>query len=166
MISYPSCVFPLIVRVFSLDFSATVVVKDLPGLAAYDHVNNILYINEKLSCNQFINNQLSNGYFVAENAHDVIKHEMFHKKHWNFVMTKGDNHAKIKNDIEKELHKYVSEQQNYDLFYISKVVSENAESSFVYSDSLNELIAEVLLQEEKGIVKDKILLKLVRGCVE
>lgn len=81
-------------------------------------------------------------------------------------MTKGDNHAKIKNDIEKELHKYVSEQQNYDLFYISKVVSENAESSFVYSDSLNELIAEVLLQEEKGIVKDKILLKLVRGCVE
>lgn len=30
-------------------------------------------------------------------------------------------------------------------------------------DNLNELIAEVLLQEEKGIVKDRKLLQLVRG---
>ena len=31
---------------------------------------------------------------------------------------------------------------------------------------LNELIAEVLLQEKKGIVKDKRLLELVKRCVE
>lgn len=91
---------------------------------------------------------------------------MLHKKHWDFVMTKGKDYVRIKYEIESELHKYVAQQQSYDKLYISKTVSGNAEVSFDIYDSLNELIAEVLLQEEKGIVEDKTLLKLARGCVE
>ena len=143
-----------------------VVVKDLPGIASYDHIDSIMYVNEKLSNELFISKKLSSSYFVAENAEDVIKHEMFHKKHWDYVMTKGENYVMIKYEIESELHKYVAEQQIYDISYISKVVSENASFSYKYKNSLNELIAEVLLQEEKGIVKDETLLKLVRRCVE
>ncbi len=51
------------------------------------------------------------------------------------------------------------------MLYILNDVSEDAETFFYQKDSLNELIAGVLLQEEKGIVKDKLLLKLVRRCV-
>ncbi len=51
-------------------------------------------------------------------------------------------------------------------FYISKTVSKNAERAFIKDDNLNEVIAEVLLQEEKGIVVDKNLLMLVRRCIE
>ena len=148
------------------DVSKTVVVKDLPGIAAYDHVTDVLYVNERLSNKTFIDEQLSSEYFVAENAEEVIKHEMFHKKHWDFVMTKSENHVNIKHEIEAELHKYVAEQQSYDELYISKTVSGNAMNLFKYCDSLNELIAEVMLQEEKGIVKDEILLQLARGCIE
>lgn len=147
------------------DVSKTVVVKDLPGVAAYDHVGNILYVNEKLSNELYIAKNVSSSYFVAENAEDVIKHEMFHKKHWDFVMTNGENYVTIKHEIESELHKYIAEQQIYDKLYISKTVSGNAYDAMLMHNSLNELIAEVLLQEEKGIVKDETLLKLVRGCV-
>lgn len=146
--------------------SKTVVANDFPGIASYDHVDNILYVNEKLLNSEYIEQQLSSGYFVAENAEDVIKHEMFHKKHWDFVMTKGENYANIKHSIEEELHKYVSEQRIVDPLYISRTISINAELSFDCNNSLNELIAEVLLQETNGIVKDDTLLKLVRGCVE
>ena len=81
-------------------------------------------------------------------------------------MTKGENYVIIKHEVEAELHKYVSEQEHQDFSYIKKVVSKNAMNSFEYSDSLNELIAEVLLQEEKGIIRDEVLLRLVRRCVE
>ena len=91
---------------------------------------------------------------------------MFHKKHWDFAMTKGENYVTIKHEIESELHKYIAEQQIYDKLYISKTVSGNAYDEMLMHNSLNELIAEVLLQEEKGIVKDEILLQLARGCIE
>ena len=142
-----------------------VVGKNIPGVAAYDHVNNRLYVNEEITNDIFKKNQF-NGYFVAENEIDAIKHEMFHKKHWDFIMTKSGNSDIIKNNIEIELHKYVTEQQNGDYRYIMKNVSKNAWTAFMNNDNLNELIADVLLQEEKGIIKDKTLLRLVRGCVE
>ena len=81
-------------------------------------------------------------------------------------MTNGKDSATIKKEIEAKLRKYIVEQQRQDYFYLLKVVSENASFKFLKDNSLNEVIAEVLLQEEKGIVCDEVLLKLVRGCVE
>lgn len=146
--------------------SKIVIADDLPGIAAYEHINDILYVNEKISSQSYIDDELLEGYFVAENAIDVIKHEMFHKKHWDFMMTNGKDSATIKKEIEAKLRKYIVEQQRQDYFYLLKVVSENASFKFLKDNSLNEVIAEVLLQEEKGIVCDEVLLKLVRGCVE
>ena len=146
--------------------SKIVIADDLPGIAAYEHINDILYVNEKISSQSYIDDELLEGYFVAENAIDVIKHEMFHKKHWDFMMTNGKDSATIKKEIEAKLRKYIVEQQRQDYFYLLKVVSENASFKFLKDNSLNEVIAEVLLQEEKGIVRDEVLLKLVRGCVE
>ena len=54
------------------DVSKTVVVKDLPGVAAYDHVTDVLYVNERLSNKTFIDEQLLSEYFVAESAEEVI----------------------------------------------------------------------------------------------
>jgi phage head morphogenesis protein, SPP1 gp7 family len=148
------------------DLDGIVIAKNLPGIAAYDHENNLVFINEKVCESSYIDRYLKDDYFIAENAEDILKHEMFHKKHWDFVMTKGDNHAIIKNKLEADLHKYVAEQQMYNPSYITRVVCDNAYNSYRKKDNLNELIAEVLLQEEKGIVKDRKLLQLVRGCVE
>ena len=51
---------------------------------------------------------------------------------------------------------------------MSKTVSRNAKDGLKREGNrqLNELIAEVLLQEKKGIVKDKRLLELVKRCVK
>lgn len=146
--------------------SKTVVAKDLPGIAAYDHGQNTLYVNEKLSNAAYIQKELASGYFVAETAEDVIRHEMFHKQHWDFILSKGGNRVTIKQEIESALRKYVAEQQSCDFKYIKTVVCENALNSFRRYNSLNELIAEVLLQETKDVCKDQVLLRLVRGCVE
>lgn len=146
------------------DVSEIVVGRDLQGIAAYDHTSNTLYVNEKLTNASYLEAQL-NGYFVAENEVDVIKHEMFHKRHWDYILEKGGNSDIIKNEIEHELHKYVAEQITNDLQYIRKNVSANAHEGFK-RNSLNELIAEVMLQKEKGLVKDEALYKLVRGCVK
>lgn len=146
--------------------SEIVISKDLPGVAAYDHVNNILYVNEKLTNAKYIQKELANEYFIAENKLDVLKHEMFHKQHWDFIMTKGEDNDTIKKIIEADLRKYVKEQIKSEHLYILRNVSQNANNAFVYSGSLNELIAEVLLQDDKGKIKDEVLLKLVRRCVE
>ena len=103
---------------------------------------------------------------VAENELDVLKHEMYHKKHWDNIMTKGKDYDTIEQELETDLHKYIKMQMQNEKFYISRTVSENAESAFFKDDNLNELIAEVLLQEEKGIVVDKNLLMLVRRQYE
>ena len=54
----------------------------------------------------------------------------------------------------------------YNPSYITRIVCDNAYNGYRKKDNLNELIAEVLLQEEKGIIKDKRLLELVKRCVE
>ena len=148
----------------SLD--GVVVAKNLPGIAAYDHAKNLMYVNEQLCNNSVVYKWLKDGYFIAENVDDILKHEMFHKKHWDFIMTKGNDYGIIKNKLEADLHKYVAEQQMYNPSYITRTVCDNAYNSYRIKDNLNELIAEVLLQEEKGIIKDKRLLELVRRCVE
>lgn len=148
------------------DLSEVVVCKDIQGIAAYDHVNNRLYVNEKLKNKKFLDEQLSSKYFVAENELDVLKHEMYHKKHWDNIVTKGKDYDTIKQELETDLHKYIKMQMQNEKFYISKTVSKNAERVFIKDDNLNEVIAEVLLQEEKGIVVDKNLLMLVRRCIE
>lgn len=53
------------------DVTEIVVVKDLPGIASHDHVDNILYVNEKLSNELYIAKDLSSNYFVAENAENM-----------------------------------------------------------------------------------------------
>ena len=148
----------------SLD--GVVVAKNLPGIAAYDHAKNLMYVNEQLCNNSIVHEWLKDGYFIAENVDDILKHEMFHKKHWDFIMTKGNDYGIIKNKLEADLHKYVVEQQMYNPSYITRIVCDNAYNGYRKKDNLNELIAEVLLQEEKGIIKDKRLLELVKRCVE
>lgn len=148
----------------SLD--GVVVAKNLPGIAAYDHAKNLMYVNEQLCNNSIVYEWLKDGYFIAENVDDILKHEMFHKKHWDFIMTKGNDYGIIKNKLEADLHKYVVEQQMYNPSYITRIVCDNAYNGYRKKDNLNELIAEVLLQEEKGIIKDKRLLELVKRCVE
>lgn len=142
-----------------------VIAKNLPGIAAYDHINNRLYVNEKLSDAKYIDENLSKKYFVAENAMDILTHEMNHKKHWDFVaakaLTSGEKDGTVKKILETKLHRYVQERVYEQPNYISQYVSRDAENGFLYDHSLNELIAEVLLLSEKGIKKDQFLLKLV-----
>ena len=148
------------------DVSEIVIAKSIKGIAAYSHKNNRLYINEKLTDESFLNEMLKDGYFVAENKLDVLWHEMFHKKHWDFVLTNGGESNKM--NIEAELRKYIKEQQRLDYSYVLNTVSGNAHGGLYKENNrqLNELIAEVLLQKKKGIVKDKRLLELVKRCVE
>ena len=150
--------------------SEIVVAKDVPGIAAYDHVDNRLYINERISSAAYIKEQLSGDYFVAENAVDILRHEMHHKDHWDFIsekaLTSGKSSAIVKQEIESNLREYVQNQLASDPAYIRNTVSRNADNNFAARSILNELIADVLLQQDKNTVKDSLLLNLVRGCIQ
>lgn len=142
-----------------------IVAKDIPGIAAYDHVDNRLYVNERISNADFIKGQLSGGYFVAENAEDILKHEMHHKDHWDYInakaLTSGKSSDIVKQEIEATLREYVQNQLASDPKYIRNTVSGNAAVNLQRYNSLNELIADVLLQADKQTGKDPELLKLV-----
>ena len=142
-----------------------IVAKDLPGIAAYDHVDNRLYVNERISNADFIKEQLSGSYFVAENAEDILRHEMHHKDHWDYIgakaLTTGKSNDTVKQEIEADLREYVQYQLASDPKYVRNTVSGNAAANLQRRNSLNELIAEVLLQSDKQTGKDPVLLKLV-----
>lgn len=142
-----------------------IVAKDLPGIAAYDHVDNRLYVNERISNADFIKEQLSGSYFVAENAEDILRHEMHHKDHWDYIgakaLTTGKSNDTVKQEIEADLREYVQHQLASDPKYVRNTVSGNAAANLQRRNSLNELIAEVLLQSDKQTGKDPVLLKLV-----
>lgn len=151
------------------DVSSIVVTNKMSGIAGYDHVNNVLYVNEMLSNADYVAQNLTD-YFVADNAIDVLKHEMHHKEHWDSVIKIAkENHKNydiIKHDLETDLRKYVAEQSSMDFNYITRVVSRNANDAYIKDDNINELVADILLQEDKGIVKDTVLLNLVKGVVK
>lgn len=145
--------------------SKVIVSRDIQGVAAYDYSNDWLFVNERLCDTDFTEEILEDNYFVADTPLDVVKHEMYHKKHWDYIKTKGTDYAIIKNNLEVDLRKYVAEQQRMQFSYLKKTVSINASDAYYFNSNLNELVAEVLLQEDKGIVKDEMLLKLVRRCI-
>lgn len=147
-----------------------VVVSDKISIAGYEHTNKILYVSEKLSDQQYVDDILAGDYFVAENVEEIIKHELHHKEHWDaiskLVDATGEKDVIIKQKLESDLRKYVAEQSRMQYSYVKEVVSENAYKQFGYDGVLNELIAEVLLQKDKNIVKDNRLLELVEGVVK
>lgn len=149
--------------------SEIIVAKDVPGIAAYDHVDNRLYVNERISSDDFIEEQLSGGYFVAENAKDILRHEMHHKDHWDYIsaraLTSGKSSDIVKQEIEADLREYVQNQLASDPAYIRDTVSKNAEQCFNVKHSLNELIADSLLQGDKGAASDSMLIAFTRRCV-
>ena len=108
-----------------------VVAKDIPGIAAYDHVDNRLYVNERISNADFIKEQLSGGYFVAENAEDVLKHEMHHKDHWDYIsakaLTTGKSNDIVKQEVEADLREYVQTQSLKKTQDITLQVNDNWE---------------------------------------
>lgn len=93
----------------------------------------------------------------------------FYKEHWDYIRTKaltsGKSGAIVKQEIEADLREYVHNQLASDPAYIRGTVSRNAANGFQRYASLNELIADALLQKDKGVAKDSVLLKLVEGVV-
>lgn len=93
----------------------------------------------------------------------------FYKEHWDYIRTKaltsGKSGAIVKHEIEADLREYVLNQLASDPAYIRGTVSRNAANGFQRYASLNELIADALLQKDKGVAKDSVLLKLVEGVV-
>lgn len=93
----------------------------------------------------------------------------FYKEHWDYIRTKaltsGKSGAIVKQEIEADLREYVLNQLASDPAYIRGTVSRNAANGFQRYASLNELIADALLQKDKGVAKDSVLLKLVEGVV-
>lgn len=65
--------------------------------------------------------------------------------------TSGLDDDIVKERLESELKSYVLRQVVNQSIYIREFVSKNAAVGMM-EDSLNELIAEVLLQSDKGIV--------------
>lgn len=78
----------------------------------------------------------------------------FYKEHWDYIRTKaltsGKSGAIVKQEIEADLREYVHNQLASDPLYVDKVVGENAANGSRKGSSLNELIADALLQKDKA----------------
>lgn len=78
----------------------------------------------------------------------------FYKEHWDYIRTKaltsGKSGAIVKQKIEADLREYVHNQLASDPLYVDKVVGENAANGSRKGSSLNELIADALLQKDKA----------------
>ena len=142
------------------------------GLAAYDRATDTLYVSNKLHSPEAVHHELKDGYFAAKNFHDIITHELTHKRHWDAVKRFYNDHQKeyngledAKEALESDLRRYVKEQMTSDLKYLVKNVSENAATNFD-SDNINELIAEVGVLNEHildGILNEKVKEMLYYG---
>ena len=147
------------------DVSEIVVARDLQGVAAYDHVNNRLYVCEKLFDTDYCKKQFDNDYFAAENAEETIKHELAHKKHWDKIYKLSSETGKsidvAKQELEADLRAYVVKQITIEPNYVKTVVSLNAWKGFDKHKSLNELIADVFVKSSKYQLEDNMLEKLV-----
>ena len=83
------------------------------------------------------------------------------------MLTSNKVRATVKQELEAELRGYVVRQMNAQPNYLITVVSPNAHKGFrnrKYPEKqMNEIVAEVLLQKDKGTVKDPYLLEKVEG---
>ena len=147
------------------DVSEIVVARDLRGVAAYDHVNNRLYVCEKMFDTDYCKQQFDSDYFVAENAEETIKHELAHKRHWDKIYKLSSETGKsidiAKQELEADLREYVVKQVAIEPNYVKTVVSLNAWKGFDKHKSLNELIADVFVKSSKHQLEDNMLEKLV-----
>lgn len=81
------------------------------------------------------------------------------------ALTTGRSRDIVKQELEADLMRYVKEREYEHPAYIRETVSENAEYNMQKYQLLNELIADTLLLQDKGIVRDPTLLDLVRRCI-
>lgn len=143
-----------------------IVTTRISGIASYNHETNVLYVNSMLGDEKWSKKCLTD-FFVADTFEDTIKHEMYHKKHWDKVYELAQTKEikdviMIKQKMESKLRGYVSRQVSLEPYYLKNNVSGNAYEGFKFDNSLNEAVAEVLLQAEKGKTKDALLLNHVK----
>ena len=147
--------------------------KNIPGLAAYDHDENVLYLNQKLFEDGIIDEyQKTPGYFAARTGEETLIHELSHKKHWDEIKAvknsdpvKYANIEIAKERVETELRKYVVNQTTTDPLYVSRTVSGNADYKFDFLRELNELIADANVLKETGRLSDPILAQLIENIL-
>ena len=139
--------------------------KKIPGIAAYNHSQDVLYVNSNLSNKQYLENKLKGDYFVAKTLEDVVTHELTHKKHWDSAKALYKAKPKLYNNIDEakksldsELEKYLKNVTMNDLNYLMKQLSENAAVGYG-NGSVNEIVAETITKKN---IEDKELLRLVK----
>ncbi len=142
--------------------------KDMRGIAAYDNKRNSLFINEEITNPKFIKDQLSDGYFAANSADDILYHELSHKLHWDNAKrlmksngSKYDTIESAKMSLESNLRSYIKQQLAMDPFYLQKVISLNAHKGMTRWNKLNEAIADANVLIKNGNIPDPILQGLI-----
>lgn len=140
--------------------------KKLPGIAAYNHIQDVMYINNKLGNATEMSKEFNTGYFAAKTVEDVLTHELAHKSHWDSAKALYKSKPKRYNDVENakrflesELNSYINRSMSQDSNYLSKNVSENANMAFKRG-TVNEVVADVTVLGSK--ISDKYLLDLTR----
>lgn len=139
---------------------------DIPGIAAYDHVNNRLFVNEKLYSQRFVESRIQGDYFAAQTAEETLIHEFSHKRHWDRIKAikdqKGCDLDTAKEQLESELRSFVKKQLFNDPLYILRTVSENAYNGFENRGQLNEFIADCAVRQANGSLNDIELDQLIK----
>ena len=144
--------------------------KKLPGIAAYNHIQDVMYINNKLGNATEMSKEFNTGYFAAKTVEDVLTHELAHKSHWDSAKALYKSKPKMYNTVEgakkvldESLENYVKNVQAQEMQYLDKYISRNAERNFE-EGSVNEIVAEVAVLGDK--LEDKVLLNLVSGVLK
>lgn len=147
--------------------------ETFPGIAGYDHVSGRLFVNEKITNEEFLRRLIESGDFPARSASDILLHELTHKDHWEaaerFYRTNPGKYGTIKaakKEMEQELRSYVMRQKVSDPLYIYHTISKNAGEGFEESSEINELIADAEVLISQGKLFDSELARLIGECLK
>lgn len=147
-----------------------VIVRDFEmptdSFSAYDRISDIIFINDNLDSYGKVEKMLNDDYFAARNFKGILIHELVHKRHWdaaknlyNNSLGKYNNVEEAKMVIDASLVNYVKNQNCIDPSFLLNV-SLDAYNGILFSNSINELVAEVEVDEAK--ILDKNLIKLIK----
>ncbi|WP_164505005.1 hypothetical protein [Companilactobacillus hulinensis] len=135
------------------------------GMSAYEKNSDIIFIDDKLSSFKKVEKILSDGYFVANDFKGVLVHELTHKRYWDIIKNmynkshgKYNDLAEVKMIVDEPIIKYIKDQQLNDISYLHRI-SENTVISWKYTGSINELVAEIEVNEN---IDDKKLVSLIK----
>lgn len=130
------------------------------AFGAYDHDNDVLYLNcDRLSDKKAINEMSESDYFASKNVDDIITHEMAHKRNWDKakeVYRNGKGKYSSVDEALREMNSQIASVVKNIAYTEPNLLSGYLKQS-LENRKYNEVVAELeVLNQRASILNDQL----------